>query len=222
MQRKIQFVPHSYYHIYNRGVDKRKIFLNDADYRRFLMLLYLCNSSEPVNIRDSYKGLTFGEIMNVERKDVLVHIGAYCLMPNHIHLLISPVGDNTSFFMQKLFTAYAMYFNKKNERTGRLFESAFKAKLINEDEYLKYLFAYIHLNPVKLIEPRWKDDRIKNRSGAEKFLKNYNWSSYLAYAGDKNDSIINKEAFPNYFQKPNEFNNFIKDWLDYENSLTKV
>lgn len=218
MSRKIKFAPGAYYHIYNRGIEKRNIFLNKDDYRRFLILLYLCNDTKPVNIRDIYedKGLTFGEIMKVERKNILIDIGVYCLMPNHIHFLITPRQENSaSRFMQKLFTAYTMYFNKKDKRTGRLFESTFKAKLIDKDEYFKYLFAYIHLNPIKLIEPLWQEKGIKNRNKAKDFLNNYSWSSYQFYTNRKQkDPIINIEAFPKYFLNLKEFNDFIESWLE--------
>jgi len=214
---KIKLVPNSYYHIYNRGVEKRNIFLNENDYKRFQMLLYLCNNTYPINMRELfYKGLTFVNITDIERKNILIDIGAYCLMPNHIHLLITPKEDNSSRFMQKLFTAYTMYFNKKNRRTGRLFESTFKAKLIDRNEYLKYLFAYIHLNPVKLIESSWKEKGIQNINRAKTFLDSYPWSSYPAYISNFNNPIINKSAFPDYFINKKEFSDFIHDWLDFQ------
>ncbi len=221
MSRKTKFAVKTYFHIYNRGIEKRKIFLANDDYRRFLALLYLCNNIEPVDIRELLnKGLTFEEMLKLERKKRLADIGAYCLMPNHIHLLITPREENgISCFMQKLFTGYTMYFNKKNERTGRLFESTFKARLIETDEYLKYLFAYIHLNPVKLSEPAWKEAGIKNYENARKLLSNYFWSSYLSYTGkESNNPFINKESFPKFFYDTKEFNDFIEDWLKYNES----
>ncbi len=225
MSRKTKFIPQSYFHIYNRGIEKRKIFLNNNDYHRFLILLYLCNSGEPVNLRELFnKGLTFEEIIRINRKEILVNIGAYCLMPNHIHLLVTPKKESgVSILMHKLFTGYTMYFNKKNERTGRLFESTFKANLIETDEYLKYLFAYIHLNPVKLMEPEWREKGIKNLGKAKKFLDSYHWSSYVNYIDKKSDNLLlNKEAFPEYFYSVKEFENFIEDWLKYKVVYTKA
>lgn len=226
MNRKIKFLPGSYFHIYNRGVEKRKIFTGENDYHRFLILLYLCNNTEPVNLRDIFdKGLTFEEMFELERKETLVDIGAYCLMPNHIHLLITPTKTKENgipLLMQKIFTGYTMYFNKRNERSGRLFESTFKANLVDKDEYFKYLFAYIHLNPIKLIEPTWKDEGIKNLKKVEEFLNDYQWSSYSSYINDineeENDPLLNKKSFPEYFCKINEFRNFIEEWLRYKNS----
>ena len=225
MNRKTAFAPESYFHIYNRGIEKRNIFLNYNDYHRFLILLYLCNNIEPVDLRNliDNKGLTFEEMFNIERKEILVDIGVYCLLPNHIHILIKPRNEKgVSHFMQKLFTGYTMYFNKKNSRTGRLFESTFKAKLIGGDEYLKYLFAYIHLNPVKLIEPGWKENGIKNFDKTKEFLNNYQWSSYLSYIKqERNDSLLKKDSFPEYFNNVKEFNDFIDEWLRYKD-LAKV
>ena len=225
MNRKTKFLPGNYFHIYNRGVDKRKIFFSENDYRRFLILLYICNNTEPVDLRALFnKGLTFAEILSIKRKETLVNIGAYCLMPNHIHLLITPKKINgVSNLMQKLFTGYTMYFNKKNERTGRLFESTFKSNFIDRDEYLKYLFAYIHLNPIKLVEPEWKEIGIKNFDRAKILLEKYHWSSYAAYL-DKSDRdpLLEKNAFPEYFHKGKEFSDFIDDWLKYRDLFTKV
>lgn len=218
MGRKIQFAPKSYFHIYNRGTEKREIFIDNNDYRRFLILLYLCNNTSPVSIRNLLdKGLTFGEIFNIERKETLVDIGTYCLMNNHVHLLVKNKTENgISRFTQKLFTGYTMYFNKKNKRTGSLFESTFKANLVDKNEYLKYLFAYIHLNPIKLMESGWKEKGIKDIDKAKIFLKNYLWSSYPFYIGEReNDPILNKQDFPRYFDNNKEFNEFVNDWLSF-------
>lgn len=217
MARKQNLAPGQYFHIYNRGVDKRDIFLTADDYRRFLILLYLCNNTEPVDIAHLFiRGLNFADILKLERQNVLVSIGAYCLMTNHVHLIIKPREDVKSFlFMQKLFTGYTMYFNKKYERTGALFESSFKAKLVDTDEYLKYLFAYIHLNPVKLVEPMWKEQGIKNFEKSRRFLENYKWSSYDFFNKKVDNSIININEFPEYFCNIAEFNDFLENWLNF-------
>lgn len=218
MLRKIKFVPENYYHIFNRGTEKRNIFLCETDYLRFLVLLYLGNNTESISLKDFLsRGRSLGELFDVDKKETLVDIGVYCLMPNHFHLLIKEKNENgIPIFLKKVSTAYAMYFNKKNERTGNLFQGRFKAELADSDEYLKYLFAYIHLNPVKLIEPGWKEGGIKNIERVDKFLKNYQWSSYLNYLNKKNDPILNKEVFPGYFETKKEFKDFISDWLNFK------
>lgn len=217
MQRKIDFSTGEYYHIYNRGTDKRTIFLDFNEYNRFKALLYVCNSTEPVNISDHLKkGRSFFELFEVKRGETLVDIIVYCLMPNHFHLLIREKAEGgIAKFMAKLSTGYSMYFNKKNKRTGVLFEGRFKAKHVDTDEYLKYLFAYIHLNPVKIIDPEWKENRIADRTTAQNYLKVYEYSSYFDYQGIERleTKIINKEAGPEYFTTVEDFDNFVNEWL---------
>jgi len=221
MFRKTSFIPDNYYHIYNRGTDKREIFLDNSDYLRFVVLLHLCNNAKPIHVQRLIQGRSLNELSetaNAQKENTLVDIGAYCLMPNHFHLLLREKGEiGTSFFIRKLCTAYAMYFNKKNKRSGNLFQGRFKAELVNKDGYLNYLFAYIHLNPIKLIEPNWKENGIKDEKGIIEFLDNYQWSSYIFYTGKKREnSILDIKEFPNYFENFKEFKVFIKEWLNYQ------
>ena len=122
--------------------------------------------------------------------------------------------------MNKILTSYSSYFNKKYRRTGRLFEGTFKAQHVDTDEYLKYLFAYIHLNPVKLIDPHWKENGILDREGAEKYLLRYKYSSYLDYLGQNRieNALLDKESFPEYFEEQGSFELFVQDWLTYRST----
>lgn len=161
------------------------------------------------------------ELLKTDIGKTLVDIGAYCLMPNHFHLLLHEKTENgISLFMQKLTTAYTMYFNKKYDRSGGLFQGTYKAKHADSDIYLKYLFGYIHLNPVKLIEPTWKEKKIKNRIQAEKFLEKYQYSSYPEYTNKKRKEgvIIQNEAFPDYFDKISDFSEMIRFWLEFNDN----
>lgn len=215
MERKFSFSVDEYYHVYSRGTEKREIFLDDYDRDRFVRALFLFNSNRSFKFRD-VKNLSFGDI---ERDGTKTAIGAYCLMPNHFHLLMretEPGGIST--FMGKFLTAYSSYFNKKYERTGTLFESTFRARHVDNDNYLKYLFAYIHLNPVKLVEPEWKNIGIVNKKRAEEFLKNYKYSSYEEYTGGmerEGGEILTRSVFPEYFENAHSFSDFIKDWIEY-------
>jgi len=214
MERKFNFSLDEYYHIYSRGTDRREIFLNNGDRERFLRLLYLLNTNKSIRF-NNYKGLSFSQIT---RGNPRTAIGAYCLIPNHFHLLLRETEEGgISAFMGKLLTAYSMYFNKKYKRTGGLFESTFRAQHVDNDNYLKYLFAYIHLNPVKLIEPEWKEKGITNQRAAEEFLKKYRYSSYEDHMGSEREEslILSKEIFPEYFETPHDFKDFITDWLTY-------
>ncbi len=139
VMRRIELSIGEYYHIYNRGTDKRGIFLSPKDYERFIALLHVCNAIEPINARLQRRSLK--DTLAIKQPKRLVDIGTYCLMPNHFHLLIRERRENgISLFMHRLSTAYTMYFNIKNNRTGSLFEGVFKAQHVNTDEYLKYLF----------------------------------------------------------------------------------
>lgn len=218
MARKFHISIDEFYHVYNRGNNKVKIFLSDTDRKRFQKLLYVCNSTNPVVFK-TIQGLALDKI---DRGETLVDIGAYCLMPNHFHLLLREKTEGgISLFLGKLLTAYSMYFNKKNSRTGTLFEGPFRATHADTDEYLKYLFSYIHLNPVKIIEPEWKENGISDRVGAKTYLANYLYSSYLDYSGAnrEEEKILNKNAFPEYFATSKDFEQSIDDWLAYKDFL---
>ena len=157
--RKVSFVPEEFYHLYNRGNSRQAIFLNDADYARFSALLYLANGTNSFEFRE----LASDALFDFNRGEQLVAIGAYCLMPNHFHILLTPlIEGGVATFMRKLATGYSMYFNKKHHRTGSLFEGRFKSEHVNNDNHLKYLFSYIHLNPVKLIQSKWQQEGIKD------------------------------------------------------------
>src|SRR3989344_3057785 len=198
--RNIVFSTGEYYHIYSRGVEKRDIFFHTTDYNRFVLLLYTANSSEPVHLSNC-KDKSFLEISRGKTKTI-VDIGAWCAMPNHFHLLLKEKHENgISRFMQKLLTGYSMYFNLKFDRSGSLFQRKFSAKHLDSDEYLKYQYAYIHLNPVALIDKGWKKKHIKDKKLASDFLYSYPFSSFLDYVGDREQSVIlQKDAFPHYFQ----------------------
>ncbi len=212
--RKISFAPNEYFHIYNRGTDKRKIFSHPRDYQRFMESLYLFNSTKRIVLRLVSKKERF----SYDREDTIIDIGAYCLMPNHFHLLVRSKNDkDVSSFMQKLQTAYAMYYNKKYKRSGVLFQGSFKAQHVIKDEYLKYLFSYIHLNPIKIIDPKWKERGINNLSRAKIFLDSYKYSSYMDYANSRLESkILNKKVFPKYFLLKKDFKQFIDFWLTFK------
>lgn len=217
MQRKFLFSIDEFYHIYNRGTDKRVIFMDNEDHERFVSLMFVCNSDKRVIFRDIPTGLPYV----FERGNTLVDIGAYCLMPNHFHFLVrEKIDGGVTKFMSKLLTSYSMYFNKKYKRTGGLFEGCFKGKHADTDEYLKYLFAYIHLNPVKIIDPKWKELGISNRVEAKEYLAKYRYSSYSEYLGDLRDEgkILNRGAFPEYFAEVQDFEGFIKDWMVFADS----
>lgn len=152
--RNISFADGEYYHIYNRGTDKRAVFLDDQDFERFFQSMEEFNNSDPVGglfvasfrkklLRSSATQLS-EESRNEER---LVDIIAYCLNPNHFHLLLKQVSEKgIEKFMQRLGTGYTKYFNHKYDRTGVLFQGKFKAIHVDSNEYLLHVSAYVNLN----------------------------------------------------------------------------
>ncbi len=211
--RTFNFVKGEYYHVYNRGNSKQVIFHDKDDYGRFIELLYLCNTTKRIILREIQSPFLF------KQDDQLVAIGAYCLMPNHFHILITEITEGgISKFMQKISTAYSMFYNKKYTRTGSLFEGKFKSQYIHEDRYLKYIYSYIHLNPIKLIDSKWKEDGIKDIKKSLEFLQKYQYSSYkeyndLSYSGLP---ILQRESFPKYFSSTKNFSKEIIGWLSYK------
>ena len=215
--RTISFAVGEFYHLYNRGVDKRTIYLDQYDHRRFIELLYLCNSSAAICIRDIHRDHL--SAFEFETGDQLVAIGSYCLMPNHFHILATPlVEGGITTFMGKLATGYSMYFNKKYERTGALFQGRFKGEHANRDEYLKYLYAYIHLNPVKLIDKDWKEQGIKDAAKSFDFAASFQYSSLPDYLGSLREekAIINQAPFPEYFGTARDMKAELFGWLNYK------
>jgi putative transposase len=179
-----------------------------------MQILYLSNGEKSFKVREIGTQNSF----EVEMGDPLIAIGAYCLMPNHFHILIKPLVENgVSTFMKKLSTSYSMYFNKRYERTGSLFEGKFKSQHVDSDEYLKYLFSYIHLNPLKLLDPDWKEKGLGNILGGEKYLDEYRFSSYQDFQkGNRNEStILDVTKFPEYFPSRDSFLKEIKEWMSY-------
>ena len=222
--RKVPLVEGEYYHIYNRGNNKQLIFIDDEDRDRFVKLLYLCNSNKRVNFREDIIQSKINA-WDFERGDRLVSIGAWVLMPNHFHLYLislpkSPKQgfgkNNITEFMSKLCTAYSKYFNKKHSRTGSLFEGKFKSVHVEDEVQAKYLFSYIHLNPVKLIQSNWKEIGIRDKIEAISFINTYKWSSLNDYLLIKRSEnlILNKEMFPDYFKDPLIFKKEIFEWLN--------
>lgn len=213
--RQINFASDQYYHIYNRGNSKQMIFHDEEDSDRFCGLLYVCNQNQSFKINNLPKD---SGLFDINIKHPIVSIGAWCLMSNHFHILIKETTEGgITLFMRKVMTAYVMYYNKKYKRIGKLFEGVFKAQHIQNDRYLKYLFSYIHLNPVKHIDPQWKKYGLRNIQNTKKYLLSYKYSSLPEYLGKErvHNKILQKEVFPEYFPGPVYFWKELNDWLDF-------
>ncbi len=215
---RLQFENNNFYHVFNRGVEKRKIFLDKFDFLRFVHYLFVLNDKEQVlstyrRTKAHERGLT--SFIDKPR-EVLVDVVCFCLMPNHYHLLLRQrVEGGISKFMQKLGTGHTMYFNERYERSGVLFQGSFKAVHVETDAQLTHLSRYIHLNPVDMIESKWKERGVRNKKKVFKFLENYRWSSYPDHIGKKNfPSVINKTFLEQHFKTPQDYKGFIKEYLD--------
>src|SRR3989338_2137367 len=192
------------YHVLSRGVDKRVIFNNNKDYFRFVHNLFVLNDKNSVTASGYFfnkadkSAETFqnGKSKNKEPRKLLVKIHTFCLMPNHYHLLLSPlVEDGIVKFMRKLNISYAKYFNIKNERKGALFESRYKSILVKDENHFLYLPYYIHMNPLDLYSPEWREERISRPKEAMLFLEKYRWSGLPDYIGIKNFPSVTSRNF---------------------------
>lgn len=184
------YIPNSVYHIYNRGVEKRKIFMDEQDHKVFLNYLKEYLSPQP-DFKDMLKDFTLkGQTFKGLPKQTKNYFGeiellAFCLMPNHIHLIIKQKDkDSIKKFTQSLFTRYATYFNKRYQRTGSLFQGRYKATNAINKDYLLDLSRYIHKNPLKY---------------TSNIIDAY--SSYSNYLGLINTSWINKNLILDHFNQ---------------------
>jgi len=220
--RKTDLVTGEFYHLYNRGNSKQVIFQNDTDYKRFQLLLYLMNDQRSIRLHNVLRD-GINPYTSHERGEPLVAIGAYCLMPNHYHLVVSPVvEDGVSQFMKKLGTAYSTYFNKRYERTGSLFEGKFKSVWADNDEYLRYLFSYVHLNPLKLVNPDWKEGTVTAEQ--LEFLTEFPFSSlYDQLSATKRfeAKILNRSPFPDYFSAQHPLEHIL-EWFNNRKDLAQL
>lgn len=203
------YIENSFYHIYNRGVEKRIVFQDTQDYRVFLHYLKLYLSPpESLKSLKGLKGLSFvmrpkqRPLNNFNQEIILL---SYCLMPNHFHLLLKQKPTNgIEKFMRSLGTKYVQYFNKRYQRIGPLFQGAYKAVLVETDEQLLHLSRYIHLNPLETNK--------KKSSLSKKLLDSY--SSYADYLGKKKTEWLHPEEILSFFKTAQKTN--LKDLLSYQ------
>lgn len=190
-----------YYHIYNRGVEKREIFLDETDYKTFLgyLKLYLTSPNlQGLALKDN-RGMTMPPSRTPKNYRDQIDLLAYCLMPNHFHLFLRQNTDRgIAEFMQSLVLKYVLYFNKKYHRVGNLFQSRYKTVLVTNEDQFTYITKYIHRNPL---------DLIPSRPGLEG-LRDYKYSSYGNYLKLFQQSWVKTEDILSYFSKTNPRNTY--------------
>lgn len=202
--RQVVFANEQFYHVFNRGVEKRTTFIDKRDYNRFIDSLNYYRARDQ-HVRFSFKGRikTFGK--EISSGSLLAEVISYCLMPNHFHLLLKQVTDNgITTFLSKLSNSYTKYFNTRRKRVGPLFQGSFKAVRIENDEQLVHVSRYIHLNP--LIDYLVKD------------IQAYKYSSYLEYFGLKK-GFCHKNYIMDNFPSPQAYEKFVLDQEDYGRSI---
>lgn len=213
-----QFIPHSYYHLYNRGVEKRTIFQDKQDY--FIFLSYLKTYLLPKETNKLHSILLNPASTSKEKASALkllrmnnftddITLLAFCLMPNHFHLLIKQVEANTiDRFMNSLMTRYSMYFNRKYKRVGPLFQGLYKAVLVTTDEQLLHLSRYIHRNPA-------------SKGSA---LQSYEYSSYPVYLEVQKIEWVKSENILAHFSKSrlNSYQSFVENFDLEPNSIDQI
>lgn len=201
--RIIPLVNEGFYHIFNRGSDKRQIFTKPRDYSRFKQTFYYYQFSGPKPRLSVFAKSNLFNFKPENKK--LVEIICYCLMPNHFHFLVRQIKDGgVSVFMSQLANSYTKYFNTKYNRVGPLFQGYFKAVPIETDEQLLHLSRYIHLNPY--VSELCKD------------LNDYQWSSYSEFIQNQN-SICIKEEILSQFPSADKYREFIDDQKEYGTTL---
>ncbi len=230
--RTIQLQEENFYHVFNRGVDKRQVFMDEHDFLRFYVSLYAFNDENyqgslagglDVNAVISSHTRTMGShssgmgeaVADMGARRQFVDIHAFCLIGNHFHLLLrqnTPRG--VSNFMQRLTQGYTRYFNMRYERSGALFQGAFKAVPVNKDSQLVHLPRYIHLNALDGFSAEWRNGKIEDWSQALVVLDKYRWSSHHVFAGRQQLLPVVQETqvlgYP--YRSAQAYEDFLRSW----------
>jgi putative transposase len=192
-QRSVPLIAGQYYHVYNRGNNRQAIFLERANYTFFLRCIrkYLLEIDQTSEV--------------FETSDVSIAIVAYCLMPNHFHLLVYPHGDDLSHRMRRFSISYTKAMNERYHRVGALFQGRFQAVLVDRNEYLLHLSRYIHLNPVA--------------AGLVRQPENWEFSSYRDYLGLRVGTLPAPEIILSQFPTSDEYREFIQAYSPHERQI---
>lgn len=204
-----KYVEGGFYHVYNRGVERRRIFLDDQDYRVFLGLqkYYLSKPQEqetqahPLSEVAGFEPVRARPLQSLYQK---VELHTYCLMPNHFHLLLKQIEKNgMESLLRRTLTTYAMYFNRRYDRVGHLFQGPYKAAIVENDNYLLHLSRYIHSDPTL----------------TKKHLNQYPYSSYQNFLGEKNSEWLDTEFILSFFEKANKKSPDTASYSNYKEFL---
>jgi len=230
--RKDQFANSEIYHIISRSVNGMTLFNDEDDYYRMIFSIYELNNSLPTTIRERREERNRFKKQNrspssesfwVDKRDNFLEILSFCFMPNHFHLLVRQLKDSgITKFMSKIGTGYAGYFNRKYNRKGYVFQNRFKSIHVASNDYLKTLFAYIHTNPISLLESNWKELGVKEPQKAINFLENkYKWSSYQDFIGKSNfPSVTERKFLHQVIGSEIGCKSVVQDWIFFKNKIS--
>lgn len=214
-QRKTILATNEIYHIYNRGVEKRPIFIDKRDYSRFIAITnYYRFANCPMRF-SYFKLLSYEEKDNLFKKlekesDKLVEIFSFCFMPNHIHFLLKQLADKgISKFMAKITNAFSHYFNIRHNRKGYLFQGNFGASRIEDDEQFIHVSRYIHLNPVTSFIIEIND------------LPHYEYSSFPEYINSTTGFTNTKDVLA-LFKNRDNYKEFVENQVGYARKLENI
>ena len=250
--RREEFFNGEFYHIVIRGIDGKLLFKDINDYYRGIFSIYEFNNANSVSITkrrkeiNAFKKLVKSKMNEAsqdpfltqlgqervltqtlkmpDKRELLVEVVAFSLMPNHIHLLLRQIkGGGITKFMRKLGAGYGGYFNRKYHRKGYVFQNRFVSVHIENDRQLKVVLNYIHINSISLIEPKWKERGIKNPEKVIEFLENeFRWSSCFDYIGKKNfPSVTNRDFMLKVMEGEENCKNAIEDWVRYKGQINE-
>lgn len=214
-KRKFRFSTDNVYHVFNRGIEKRRIFLTPSDYRYAQQALYFYQKNGlPISL-SRLKLIPIAAkaslLQQIEQLPKRVSILSYCLMPNHIHLLIQQRSENgISSFMSDLQNSFTRYFNTKVQRKGHLFEGQFKAVFVETDDQLLHVSRYIHLNPSTAF--------LTNREN----LEQYPWSSFAEFVNEQQPQFLEKDLVLGQFGSREAYREFVLDQLEYQRTLDDI
>ena len=225
--RRDPFELGEWYHCYTRSVERsleaRKVFKTLPDFERFLQALHLANSINPIRRSDLYQP-THKSILKIPRKDNLVSVGAYCIMPTHFHLLVKEnIEGGISRIMHTVGTSFSMYYNLKHERAGNVFIKPFRSKHVPDQRYFEHVVNYIHLNPAELYEPKWKDGIVGDIAKLESSLRSYRFSSLIDYEGTERPErvLLDVEAMNLANQNGQSLQALLNDTLEFYKEYEK-
>lgn len=214
--RKLIFANEEIYHVYNRGVERRPVFMDKKEHQRAADLLgYYRFANLPMRYSQllslpSPAQETIWERMRKENNyEALIFV--YCLMPNHFHLVVKQLTDGgISRFLANFTNSYTKYFNTKHHRVGSLFQGPFKAVYVETDEQLLHLTRYVHLNPVASFIIKLND------------LESYPWSSFPEYIGKNKTGICDTTWVQAHFATTQRYRKFVYDQAGYAQELEKI